>query len=38
VKTGAEKYQEIARGLSSKEIQRAYSCARTLGLEFEQVS
>jgi putative pyruvate formate lyase activating enzyme len=38
VKTGAEKYQEIARGLSSKEIQRAYSCARTLSLEFEQVS
>lgn len=38
VQIGAGRYQEIARGLSGKEIQQAYDCARSLGLKFEQVS
>jgi putative pyruvate formate lyase activating enzyme len=33
-----EKYPDIARYPSKKEIQEAYDYARTLGLQFEQVS
>jgi uncharacterized Fe-S radical SAM superfamily protein PflX len=38
VKSNPQKYPDIARHLSRNEIQDAYTYARALGLQFEQVS
>lgn len=38
VKLEPKKYQDITRSPSAKEIQQAYGYARSLGLQFEQVS